>query len=153
MENPVFKSNPNFKNSLMLVANSVNYQMKTGSAVLSALNSESNITITAQNRRFWVTDFVPVIYNSDGTIPDGKNFPTDDILIEVKVGEMQMTDRPIPLSTLLHKNNDDMFSGKIIEPNNSITFRIYSKQLGSPTPKCNYPVTIYMTLKGYELNT
>jgi hypothetical protein len=135
----------------LAVASPVNYQIKTGSVTLDSVGESKDITIYGQNRRFWITDFVPSILNADGTIPDGVHYPVDDLLVHIKVGTMDLTDRPMPLSSLLHKNNDDLFSGQIIEPNNSIVFKITAKQVGNMLPKCKYPLTIYVTLKGYDI--
>jgi len=143
--------NATTKSSLIKLASPFNFQTKTGRTILSSVDSESEITIIGQGKRFWITDFVPTIYNADGTIPDGKNFPMDDILVDITIGTIQMTDRPMPLSALLTRHNDELFSGKIIEPNNSIVFKFIAKHLGNMHPKCKYPITIYMTLKGYDL--
>jgi hypothetical protein len=144
------KPNPTTKLSLLKLASPFNYQFKTGRTLLSSLDSQSEITITGQNKRFWITDIVPTIYNLDGTIPDGRNYPLDDISVHITIGSIELTDAPVPLLALLNKNNDDLFAGKIIEANNSIVFRITSKGLCS-TAYCKYPLTIYMTLKGYDL--
>jgi hypothetical protein len=146
----IIKTNPTTKTSLMKLASPFNYQTKTGKTILSSVDSQAEITIIGQNKRFWITDFVPTIYNSDGPIPDGKTFSIDDISIHITIGSVEMTDTPMPLLALLTRNNDDLFSGKIIEPNNSIVFRLVSKKLGTTT-NCKYPLTIYMTLKGYDL--
>ena len=143
---------PTTKVSLMKVMTPYNYQTKTGKTILLSVNSQSEITIIGQNKRFWVTDFVPLVLNSDGTIPDGKRFPIDDILVHITIGSVEMTDHPMPLITLLSVHNDDLFSGKIIEPNNSIVFRFTSKKLDDNiSTNCIYPITIYMTLKGYDI--
>ena len=147
----MIEANPTTRATLLKLASPLNYQTKTGRTTLSSVNSESEIMITGQNKRFWVTDFVPLIYNSDGTIPDGKHFPIDDILVDITIGTMQMTDRPMPLFALLLGSNDELFSGKIIEPNSNIVFKIVAKHLGSMDAKCKYPITIYITLKGYDL--
>jgi hypothetical protein len=143
--------NPTTKSSLLKLVSPFNYQTKTGKTTLLAVDTQAEITIVGQNKRFWITDFVPVIYNSDGTIPDGKNFPIDDISVHITIGSVEMTDQAMPLLSLLHRDNTDLFAGKIIEPNNSIVFRFASKHLGSPAPICKYPLTIYMTIKGYDL--
>jgi len=143
--------NPTTKSSLMKVMTPYNYQTKTGKTSLVSVNSQSEITIIGQNKRFWITDFVPAIFNADGTIPDGKHFPIDDILVHIRIGNMEMTDQPMPLLSMLSVDNDELFAGKIIEPNNSIVFRFSSNYLGNENANCVYPITIYMTLKGYEL--
>jgi len=143
--------NATTKPSLQKLASPFSYQIKTGKTILTTLNSQCELTITAQNKRFWITDFVPTLYNSDGTIPDGIHYPLDDILVGITVGSVEMTEQSMPLSALVSKHNDDLFSGKIIEPNNSIVFRFTSKHLGEPSPHCQYPLTIYMTIKGYDL--
>ena len=147
----ITETNPTTKASLIKLASPFNFQTKTGRTILSSVESESEITIVGQGKRFWITDFMPVIFNADGTIPDGIHFPLDDILVDVTVGSIQMTDRPMPISALISRRNDELFSGKIIEPNNSIVFKFIAKHLGDIEPKCKYPVTIYMTLKGYDL--
>ena len=144
-------TNATTKISLMKLASPFNYQTKTGKTIISGIDCQGEITIIGQNKRFWITDFVPTILNFDGTIPDGINFPIDDISVHITIGGVEMTDHPMPLFTLLSRNNDDLFSGKIIEPNNSIVFRIVSKTLNGGSAKCKYPLTIYMTLKGYDL--
>jgi hypothetical protein len=141
--------NPTTKASLLKTASPFNYQMKTGKTTLLSVNSQTEITITGQSKRFWITDFVATIYNSDGTVPDGIHFPIDDISVHITVGSVEMTEQPIPLLALLRVGNDDLFAGKIIEANNSIVFRFTSKSLGGTA--CKYPLTIYMTIKGYDL--
>jgi len=147
----MIESNATTRVSLLKLASPSNYQARTGRTTLSSVDTEGEVTIIGQNKRFWITDFVSTIYNSDGTIPDGRHFPIDDILVDITIGTMQMTDRPMPLSALISGHNDELFSGKIIEPNNSIVFRFISRHLGSMDAKCKYPLTIYMTLKGYDL--
>ena len=144
------KTNATTKASLLKIVSPFNYQTKTGKTTLLSVDTQAEITLIGQNKRFWITDFVPVIYNSDGTIPDGKYFPIDDISVHITIGSVEMTDTPMPLLTLLSKNNDELFAGKIIEANNSVVFRFLSKKLGGAI-HCVYPLTIYMTLKGYDL--
>jgi len=145
------KTNVTTKSSLLKIVSPFNYQTKTGKTTLLAVDTQAEITLIGQNKRFWITDFVPTIYNSDGTIPDGIHFPIDDISVHITIGSVEMTDQAMPLRALFHKNNSDLFAGKIIEPNNSIVFRFMSKHLGDTAPICKYPLTIYMTLKGYDL--
>jgi len=145
------KTNATTKASLLKLVSPFNYQTKTGKTTLLSVDTQAEITVIGQNKRFWITDFVPVIYNSDGTIPDGKYFPIDDISVHITIGSVEMTDQAMPLLSLLHRNNADLFAGKIIEPNNSIVFRFASKHLGDTSPICKYPLTIYMTIKGYDL--
>ena len=146
---------PTTKISLMKLASPFNYRTKTGKTTLMSVHSQAEITIIGQNRRFWITDFVPTIYNSDGTIPDGKMFPIDDILVHITIGSVEMTDAPMPLLALALRQNEDLFAGKIIEPNNSIVIRFSASHLkkldGQIDANCKYPLTIYMTLKGYDL--
>jgi len=148
MENLI---NPTTKSSLLKLVSPFSYQTKTGRTTLLSVDSQAEITIIGQNKRFWITDFVPVIYNADGTIPDGVYNSVDDITVHITIGSVEMTDQAMPLLALLHKNNDELFAGKIIEPNNSIVFRFFTKHLGNTAPHCKYPLTIYMTLKGYDL--
>ena len=149
MANETFR--PTQKKTLMQVVSPVNYQIKTGQVVLASVGESKDITIYGQNKRFWITDFVVTILNADGTIPDGIHIPTDDLLVHIKVGTMDLTDRPMPLSVLLHKNNDELFSGQIIEPNNTIIFKVTAQQTPMGVAKCKYPLTIYVTLKGYDI--
>ena len=144
-------TNPTTRGSLIKLVSPFNYQSKTGKTTLLSLNTQAEITIIGQNKRFWITDFVPTIYNSDGTVPDGIHYPTDDILVHITIGSVEMCDHPMPLSALLYRNNEDLFAGKIVEPNNSIVFRFTSKHICDMVANCKYPLTIYMTLKGYDL--
>jgi len=134
----------------MKLASPFNYQTKTGKTFITSIDSQSEISIIGQNKRFWITDFIPMLYNSDGTIPDGKTYPIDDISVHITIGSVEMTDTPMPLLSLFQGRNDDLFAGKIIEANNSVVFRFLSKQLGGSI-HCIYPLTIYITLTGYDL--
>jgi hypothetical protein len=114
------RTNATTKMSLLKLVSPFNYQTKTGKTTLLSVDTQAEITLIGQNKRFWITDFVPTIYNSDGTIPDGIHFPIDDISVHITIGSVEMTDQAMPLRALLHKNNSDLFAGKIIEPNSRL---------------------------------
>lgn len=146
---------PTTREMLIKMVSPLNYRTKTGSTIISNVDSQAEITITSENKYFWITDFVPTIYGADGRFPDGVHNPTDDISVHITVGTLNLTDQPIPLSALLYMNVDDLFSGKVVEPSNSVNIRFFvnhlRNSLGTITPHCAYPLTIYMTLKGYDL--
>lgn len=139
------------KTSLLKLASPFSYQTRAGKTTLMACDSQAEITIIGQNKRFWITEFVPTIYNANGTIPDGVHHPLDDISVHITLGGIEMTEQYIPVFALQNKQNSDLFAGKIIEPNNSIVFRFACNRLNSTAVHCVYPLTIYMTLKGYDL--
>ena len=58
------KTNATTKASLLKLVSPFNYQTKTGKTTLLSVDTQAEITVIGQNKRFWITDFVPVIYNS-----------------------------------------------------------------------------------------
>ena len=49
---------------------------------------------------------MPAIFNADGTIPDGKHFPIDDILVHIRIGNnLEMFNRQQVSQDQLYKEN------------------------------------------------
>ena len=141
------------KELLMKTVSSYNYQTKTAEVVITGVNTTSEITIIGQGRRFWITDIVPLLIeaNTGHVINDRYVLPMDDIRVKINVCGKEMTERPIPLLSLLEKNNE-LFSGKILEPNDRITFTFECKSLPlQSVGKGTYPILAIITLKGYDM--
>jgi len=142
------------KEMLMKSASSYNYQTKTAEVVITGVGTTSEISIIGQGRRFWITDIVPLLIESSTgrVITDKYLLPMDDIRVKINVCGKEMTERPIPLLSLLEKNNE-LFSGKMLEPNDRITFSFECNPLPQQTVgKGSYPILALITLKGYDLS-
>jgi hypothetical protein len=139
--------------TLMTAAQPYNYFTKTADVVITKTDSSSEITITGQGRRFWITDIVPLAIEctTGKIITDRFEKAMDDIRVHIVVCNKEMTERPIPLLSLMNKNNE-LFAGKILEPNDSVTFRFECRNLPNQSvAKGQYPILVAMTLKGYEI--
>jgi hypothetical protein len=136
----------------MKSASPENYIIKTAEAVIMGIDMPAEISIIGQSKRFWITDIVPLLIDATtGKVVDGNSVAIDDIRVHIIVCNKEMTERPVPLLSL-PKYNDELFAGKILEPNEKITFRFDCKALPSQTSaKGNYPLLAMITLKGYEI--
>ena len=140
------------KQQLLKVVSPYNYQTKTAHVVITGVNTGAEISILGQGRRFWITEIAPLLIDGNGNIiTDRYALPVDDIRVHIVVCDKNMTERPVPLLSLL-SNNNELFSGKILEANDRITFRFECNSLPQQTSaRGSYPILTIITLKGYEI--
>jgi hypothetical protein len=141
--------------SLLRIQDPKRYFCKTENVVLTGVNTQAVASIIGQSKRFWITDMKAVVIDDNGLTPcyNNADFKFDDLKVHIMVNGLEMTTDPMPLFFLNEESMNELFTGKILEPNETISFKVISKSLPghNNVGLMDYPLNISITIKGYEL--
>lgn len=142
------------KATLMKVVDARNFRICGGHADISSAGGSASIAIGAgNNEALWITDMIPTVLDAKGRdllrCPD---IAKDDIVAGINIALIDLTTEPIPLASLATVfDNMELHSGHLLKPNEEAKFKIEVKTIGNQPSVSDYPLRVYITLKGYEM--